>query len=160
VPAPASGSTSLTGGERAIVSRVKPGLVIISAALRYDSEAAAGTGMVINASGLVLTNNHVIKDSTTINATVASTGRTYPATVVGYDKTRDIALSQLRNASGLATAPIGSSSAVRTGQAVVAMGNAGGRGTITAKPGHITALNQTITASEDGGSTASRRCPG
>jgi S1-C subfamily serine protease len=160
VPAPASGSTSLTGGGQAIISRVKPGLVIINTALQYDSEAAAGTGMVINASGLVLTNNHVIKDSTKISATVASTGRTYPATVIGYDKTRDIALIQLRNASGLATVPIGSSSSVRTGQAVVAMGNAEGRGTITAKPGHITALNQTITASEDGGSTASETLHG
>jgi S1-C subfamily serine protease len=91
---------------------------------------------------------------------VASTGRSYPATVVGYDKTRDIALIQLRNTSGLATVPIGSSSAVRTGQAVVAMGNAGGRGIITAKPGHITALNQTITASEDGGSTAAETLHG
>jgi hypothetical protein len=41
------------------------------------------------------------------------------------------------------------------GNAVVAMGSVEGRGTITAKPGQVTALNQTITASDDGGSTAS-----
>ena len=47
----------------------------------------------------MLTNNHVVGDSTKITTTVAATGRTYPATVVGYDKTGDIALIQLQNAS-------------------------------------------------------------
>jgi S1-C subfamily serine protease len=160
VPAPGAQSAPLTGGEQAIVTKVKPGLVIINTALQYASEAAAGTGMVINADGLVLTNNHVINGSTKITATVGSTGKTYPATVVGYDKTRDIALIQLQNASGLTTVPIGNSSSVKVGNAVVAMGNAEGRGTITAKPGQVTVLNQTITASDDGGSTASETLHG
>ena len=160
VPAPGAQSAPLTGGEQAIVTKVKPGLVIINTALQYASEAAAGTGMVINADGLVLTNNHVINGSTKITATLGSTGKTYPATVVGYDKTRDIALIQLQNASGLTTVPIGNSSSVKVGNAVVAMGNAEGRGTITAKPGQVTVLNQTITASDDGGSTASETLHG
>ena len=160
VPAPGSGSTPLTGGEQAIVTKVKPGLVIISTALQYNSEAAAGTGMVINASGLVLTNNHVIEESTKITATVVSTGQTYPATVIGYDKTKDVALIQLQHASGLTTVPIGNSSSVKVGNAVVALGNAEGQGAITAKPGHVTALNQTITASDEGSSTASETLTG
>src|SRR5690348_7755381 len=160
VPAPGSASGPLTGGEQAIVTKVKPGLVIINTTLQYASEAAAGTGMVINANGLVLTNNHVINGSTKITATVAATGEAYPATVVGCDKTRDIALIQLRNASGLATVPIGNSSSVKAGSAVVALGNAEGRGVITAKPGQVTALNQTITASEDEMSTASETLHG
>ena len=61
----------------------------------------------------------------------------------------------LQNASGLTTVPIGNSSSVMVGNAVVAMGSVEGRGTITAKPGQVTTLNQTITASDDGGSTAS-----
>jgi S1-C subfamily serine protease len=160
VPAPGSPSGSLTGGEQAIVTKVKPGLVIINTALQYNSEAAAGTGMVINANGLVLTNNHVINGSTKIRAIVASTGTTYTATVVGYDKTGDIALIQLQNASGLTMVPIGNSSSVKAGTAVVALGNAEGRGTITAKPGQVTALNQTITASESGGSMDSETLHG
>jgi len=115
VPAPGWQSAPLTGGEQAIVTRIKPGLVIINTALQYNSEAAAGTGMVINASGLVLTNNHVIDRATKITATAASTGTTYAATVVGYDKTGDIALIQLQNASGLTTVQIGNSSSVKTG---------------------------------------------
>ena len=134
--------------------------MIINAALQYDSEAAAGTGMVINADGLVLTNNHVIDDSTKITATVAATDRTYPATVVGYDKTGDIALIQLQNASGLTTVPIGNYSSVKVGNAVVALGNAEGRGSITATASEVTGLNQTITASEEGSSSASETLSG
>jgi S1-C subfamily serine protease len=160
VPAPGSPSASLSGGEQAIVAKVRPGLVIINTTLQYDSEAAAGTGMVINAGGLVLTNNHVIDHSTKITATVASTGATYAATVVGYDKTGDIALIRLQNASGLTTVPIGNSASIKAGTAVVALGNAEGRGTIIAKPGQVTAVNQTITASQDGGSTASETLQG
>jgi len=91
---------------------------------------------------------------------VASAGRTYRATVVGYDKTGDIALIQLQNASGLTTVPIGNSSSARIGRTVVAMGNAEGRGIITAKPGHVTGLDQTITASDKGSSTTSETLHG
>ena len=160
VPAPGSQSTPLARGEQAIVTKVRPGLVIINTTLQYDSEAAAGTGMVINAGGLVLTNNHVIDGSTKITATVASTGTTYTATVVGYAKTEDIALIRLQNASGLTTVPIGNSASVTAGPPVVALGNAQGRGTITAKPGQVTGLKQTITASENGGSVASETLHG
>ena len=160
VPGPGPAGAPLTGGQQGIVANVKPGLVLINTTLQYDSEVAAGTGMVINADGLVLTNNHVIEDSTKITATIASTGKTYPATVVGYDKTGDIALIQLRNASGLTTVPIGDSSTVRAGTAVVALGNAEGQGRITATPGHVTGLNQTITASDEGGSTSTETLTG
>lgn len=160
VPAPGSQSAPLADGEQAIVTKIKPGLVIINTTLQYNSEAAAGTGIVINADGLVLTNNHVIDHATKITATAASTGTTYTATVVGYDKTGDIALIQLRNASGLTAARLGNSSSVKTGDSVVALGNAGGQGSITAKPGRVTGLGQTVTASEDGGSTASETLHG
>jgi S1-C subfamily serine protease len=160
VPSAGSSAAPLTGGERGIVTKVKPGIVIINTALQYASEAAAGTGMVLNADGLVLTNNHVIEDSTKISATVVSTGQTYPATVVGYDKTGDVALIQLQNVSGLTTVPIGDSASVRVGNTVVALGNAEGQGSITATAGHVTGLNQTITASDEGGSTASETLTG
>jgi S1-C subfamily serine protease len=160
VPSPGTSAAPLSGGEQVIAAKVKPGLVIIDATLQYDSEIAAGTGMVINAGGLVLTNNHVIDGSTKITATVVSTGTTYPATVVGYDETGDVALIQLQDVSGLATVPIGNSSAVKAGDAVVALGNAEGHDTITATAGQVTALDQTITASEEGGSTASETLHG
>jgi S1-C subfamily serine protease len=158
---PSGTSTApLSGGERGIAAKVKPGLVLINTTLQYDNEIAAGTGMVINADGLVLTNNHVIEDSTKITATVVAADKTYTATVVGYDKTGDVALIQLQDASGLATVPTGSSSAVKAGEQVVALGNAGGRGSITATAGQVTGLDQTITASDQSGSTTSENLTG
>jgi len=148
VPYPASQPALLGTSEQAIVAKVRPGTVLINTKLQYNSEVAAGTGMVLNTSGLVLTNNHVIANSTAITATVPATGKTYHARVVGYDKTRDIALIQLQDASGLATIPVGNSSLVKAGQPVVAMGNAGGRGTVRVSAGQVTKLNLTITASD------------
>ena len=120
--------------EQNIVNKVKPGLVLINTTLRYDSrEAAAGTGMVVNADGLVLTNNHVVEDFTKITATVTSTGGAQQGE--GHrilDQTGDVALIQLQNASGLTTVPMGESTLVEAGNAVVAMGNAEGQGHITA----------------------------
>ena len=143
VPAPSSGPGSL--------SSVEQGLVIINTTLRYTSEQAAGTGMVISADGLVLTNNHVIENATKITATVAATGKNYLAKVVGYDVTGDIALIQLQNPSGLHPVPIGDSSKVKVGASVTALGNAEGQSQIVPAPGQVTGINQTITASDQGG---------
>ena len=160
VPAPPASAAPVASGQQDIVAKVSPGVVLINTTLQYNSEAAAGTGMVINADGLVLTNNHVIKGSTRITATVAATGKTYQARVVGYDVTGDIALIQLQQASGLTTVPIGNSSSARVGEAVVALGNAEGQGKITAATGHVTALNATITASDEAGSTSTETLHG
>ena len=128
----------------------RPGLVDIDTTLAQGG-AAAGTGMVLTSAGLVLTNNHVIENATTINVQVVGSGRTYSATVLGYSVTDDVALLQLQNASGLKTISTGSSSNLSVGQPVVAIGNAGGTGgTPQAVGGTITALNQTITAGDSG----------
>ena len=142
------------------MNKVQPGLVIINTTLQYNSEQAAGTGIVISADGLVLTNNHVIEDSTSINATDVGNGRTYRAKVVGYDQTGDIAVIQLQGASGLKTAPVGNSALVKTGAPVVAMGNADGQSAIVPAAGQVTALHQTITASDEGGSITSETLHG
>ncbi len=110
----------------------------------------AGTGIVLSPSGEVLTNNHVIDGATSITATDVGNGQTYPATVVGYDRSHDLAVLQLQGASGLRTAPIGDSSAVAVGDEIAAIGNAGGRGgapTVTA--GTVSALDQTVTVSDE-----------
>jgi S1-C subfamily serine protease len=154
VPQPSSASPHASNGEQAIVNKVEPGLVIINTTLQYNSEQAAATGMVINSGGLVLTNNHVIEDSTSITARTAN-GQQYQAKVLGYDVTGDIALIQLQGASGLQTVPLGDSASVKTGDPVVAMGNAEGQNAIVPVTGQVTALNQTITAGDQGGSITS-----
>jgi S1-C subfamily serine protease len=151
IPQPSTASPGTSVGEQAIVNKVAPGLVIINTTLQYSSEQAAATGMVIRSDGLVLTNNHVIEDSTSITARTA-TGQTYTAKVVGYDVTGDIALIKLQGASGLRAVPIGDSKAVKAGDSVVGLGNAQGQNVIVPVTGQVTALNQTITAGDQGGS--------
>jgi S1-C subfamily serine protease len=159
-PNSSGGAAGNTAGEQAVINKVEPGVVLINSTLQYNSEAGAGTGMVINSDGLVLTNNHVIEDSTGLSATVVATGKTYKATVVGYDKTGDVALIQLEDASGLHTVPLGNSSAMKSGATVVALGNAEGQGSLIPATGSITGTNETITASDEGGSITSETLHG
>jgi S1-C subfamily serine protease len=135
----------------AIASKVDPALVDINTNLSYQNEQAAGTGMVLTSNGEILTNNHVIDGATSISVTDVGNGKTYSAKVVGYDRTGDVAVIQLVNASGLQTISIGRAAAA-VGQAVVGVGNAGGTGgTPSADGGSVTALDQSITASDNGG---------
>ncbi len=155
VPAPhnnASGSgPSSVANWTAVQKKVSPGLVDITSTLKYNSETAEGTGMILSASGLVLTNNHVIDQATNVNASlVVNAGRKYRARVVGYDNTDDVALLQLVGASGLSTVNFGNSAQVSLGTPVLALGNAEGRGGATPARGIINALDRSIQASDQG----------
>jgi S1-C subfamily serine protease len=113
-----------------------------------DGEAA-GTGIVLTSDGEVLTNYHVVEGSTSVKVTIPSSGRAYTASVVGVDQTADVALLQLKDASGLTAAQIDDDT-VKVGDDVTAVGNAGGTGTLTAADGDVTALSASITTeSED-----------
>ena len=108
---------------------------------------AAGTGIVLSSDGLVLTNNHVVAGATSVSVTDVGNGQTYSASVVGYDRSADIAVVKLSRASGLAVAPLGDSSTVNAGDSAVAIGNAGGTGGApSAVGGTVTTLDQSITA--------------
>ena len=148
----ATAATTLTTSQ--IAAKVDPGLVDVVTTLGYQSGKAAGTGMVLTSTGEVLTNNHVIDGATSIKATDVGNGRTYTAKVVGYDKTHDVAVLQLQNASGLQTVP-SARPHPRPGEKVVALGNALGKGgTPSVVSGRITGLDQSITASDEGAGNA------
>jgi len=155
---PGNGSNSGTGvnnaQEQAVANAVEPGVVDIQSSLQYVGGTAEATGMVISSDGLVLTNNHVIVDTTRLTATLVSTGQKFTARWLGYDKADDVSVIKLVGASGLRTVPLGNSSTVKLGDPVVAIGNAEGvGGQPTVVTGSVTQLNQTITASDDlGGS--------
>ncbi len=135
----------------------RAGVVVIETSLGLEGARAAGTGMVLTSSGEVLTNNHVIEGATSIKVVIPGSGRSYRATVVGYDVGADTAVIQLRNASGLATVAVGDSSRVTVGQLVHAVGNAGGTGSLTSSAGQVTGLGQTITAGNGEGQTEQLR---
>jgi S1-C subfamily serine protease len=128
---------------------VQPGMVNINAPQATGQSVSEGTGIILTPSGLVLTNNHVIEGATAPTATLVSSGKTYKATIVGYDSTDDVALLQLVGASGLTPVTVGNSDDLKVGQAVLGLGNAQGQGGApTVAPGRVTALNQTISPAD------------
>jgi len=148
-PAPAVAPGHAASAHGSIPSRVDPGLVDIVTTLNYQQAQAAGTGMVLTRSGEVLTNNHVIEGATSIRVTDIGNGRTYRASVLGYDRSHDVALLQLRDASGLRTVRTGNSAAAAVGQQVTGIGNAGGRGgTPSVVIGRIVSVDAKVTASD------------
>ena len=133
----------------AVAAAVDPALVNVVATLGYLNAVSEGTGLVLTSSGKVLTNNHVIDGATSVKVTDVGNGRTYPATVIGYDQADDIAVLQAQGASGLKTVTLGISSKVTVGEAVIALGNAEGKGgTPSVATGKVTGLNESITATD------------
>ena len=124
------------------------GVVLIDTTLT-DGEAA-GTGLVIDSSGLVLTNYHVVEGSTSVKVTVATDGTTYDATVVGHDQTADVALLQLDGASGLATVDVDDDGDPAVADTVTAVGNADGQGYLSASSGDVVALDRSISTASSG----------
>ena len=105
--------------------------------------------MINAAAGLVLTNNHVIDGATSVTVTPVASGHSYQAKILGYDRSDDVALLQLPNATGLKAVKIGDSSHVTVGTPVLAIGNEAGQGgSPTVAPGVISNLDRTIKASD------------
>jgi S1-C subfamily serine protease len=134
----------------AVYGDVEPGIVDVTANLQYLQETAEGTGFVIDAAaGLVLTNNHVIDGATSVTVTPVTSGQSYRARIVGYDRTDDLALLQLPRVTGLKAVTIGDSRHVTVGTPVLAIGNEAGQGgSPTVAPGVISSLDRTIVASD------------
>jgi len=92
------------------------------------AQHALGSGVIISADGVVVTNNHVVKDATSIKVTVGSSKREYKAKVVGTDPKSDVAVLRLQGAKGLKAIRVGDSDKLRLGEVVVAIGNPFGVG--------------------------------
>ncbi|MEW1615069.1 MULTISPECIES: trypsin-like peptidase domain-containing protein [unclassified Streptomyces] len=128
-----------------VAEAVSPAIVEIGAA--SSAGRSTGSGVVITDDGEIVTNNHVVSGAQQIEVTL-STGKKYPADVVGTDPDKDLALIKLRGASGLKTASLGDSSQVKVGDQVVAIGSPEGlTGTVTS--GIISALDRDVTVAKD-----------
>src|SRR5579859_8113262 len=148
------GGTTASINPAAVARKVEPGLVDIVSYVHLQQQVFEGTGMVLSADGLVLTNNHVIKGSTRVVVHLVTSNKSYTAQVVGTDNSQDVALLRLVGAKGLKTIQVGNSSTVKVTTPVVAIGNAGGNGGLpTVTSGTITNTNRTIQASDAGSRT-------
>jgi len=141
-------------GHRLTATKPSPnvGIVDIYTTLGYQNGVAAGTGMILSRTGEVLTNNHVISGATSFKVVDVITRKKYAASVVGYSVSHDVAVLQLTHASRLQTIKLGRTAKVHVGQAVVARGNALGRGGPPhAAQGRVIALHRQIVAKDDSG---------
>ena len=140
-----------------VVDKVNPAVAsIVVGTVTYDwwgqsvPSEQAGSGIIIDKRGYIVTNNHVVDGATSITVSLPD-GRSFNATLVGADPATDLAVIKI-NGDNLPTASFGNSSAMRVGDWVVAIGNAlalDGGPTVTA--GVVSAKGRSIT--EDSGTT-------
>ncbi len=120
---------------------------------RQRARAGIGSGFIIEANGVVVTNAHVVAGASTITVALQN-GTTYPATLVGQDDQNDLAVLRVE-AKGLPIAPIGTSSDLLIGEWTIAIGNPFGFVLGNSEPsvsvGVISAVGRNITAGAEGG---------
>ncbi len=131
-----------------VIAAVRPAVVAINVTIpSLDvfggvlNEQGAGSGWIIDSSGLIVTNNHVIEGAKDIEVTLED-GRSYPAVTVRGDPVSDLAVVKI-DAPDLQAVKVGDSSRLQVGDWVVALGNSLGQG-ISATKGIVSALGVTI----------------
>lgn len=137
-----------------VVREVRPAVVsVMTEMVAYDlfnqayTQEAAGSGVIIDPAGYIITNNHVVQGAKEIQVELQD-GTTYSASIVGTDSLTDLAVIRA-DAQGLSFATLGESNSLAVGEWVVAIGNALGEG-ISASEGIVSRLNVSIAV---GGST-------
>ena len=145
------------GDVHQIVAAVGPSVVSVQtrslglgAFLQAVPTEGAGSGFVLSADGVIVTNNHVVDGATAITVTLAD-GRKLDARVLGRDANADLAVLKVE-AGGLPAVKLGRSDALVVGDSVVAIGNAlalDGGPTVT--QGIVSALDRTISAGDQSG---------
>jgi putative serine protease PepD len=140
--ATATSTTTTTdqGTLAAVAAKVSPSVVTVL--VDGARQSALGSGVVISADGLILTNNHVISSGGTVSVRLSS-GRTVPASVVATDTTHDLALVQATGLTGLTPVTFGTNDSVVVGDTVLAFGAPLGlEGTVTS--GIVSATGRTL----------------
>ena len=158
-PSPAQGSLTAVGSE-AVATRVAADaaasvvtIVTTEAGVNnpFTGNAGAtgsGSGFVVSADGLILTNNHVINGATAIRVTFED-GRELAATVVATDAQHDLALVRV-TATGLTPLALGDSGALTVGEVAIAIGSPLGTFSDTITQGIVSGLGRTIDVGETG----------
>lgn len=121
---------------------------------QQQAAEGAGTGIIVRSDGLILTNKHVIPSGTTSVEVTLADGSVYNnVSVLGRDPLNDLALIKIKNPKKLTPAKLGNSDSVRTGEKVIAIGNALGEFQNTVTSGIISGVGRPIEASDGNGSS-------
>ena len=147
-PAAAAAVTSTiteTSDLAPVVAKVAPSVVTVLVDSARSS--SLGSGVVLSADGLILTNNHVVAADGTVSVRLAG-GQTVPASVVAIDATHDLALVRATGLSGLTPATFATGTTVAVGDTVLAFGAPLGlEGTVTA--GIVSALDRSVDTGDE-----------
>ncbi len=148
-PLPANGQASIPD----IVKAVGPAVVTITAYGATSTDPVTGmsstgqdvgSGVIFDANGLVLTNHHVVAGNPSKLTVTLKDGRTFNASIYGIDTLTDLAIVKIEGASGLPTAPIGTSANIQVGQQTIAIGSPLGDLTNSVTSGIVSALGRQI----------------
>ena len=153
-PAPAqTGSRDPFAAVISAVARVRPAVVTITSSTTVNNGpfqiqgTGIGSGLIFNASGWILTNNHVIAGANKLSVQLTD-GRTFAGRVVRADPTLDLAVVKI-SATGLPTAHIGSSAGLAVGQLLIAIGNPLGTFAGSVTVGVLSAEDRAITVRDE-----------
>jgi len=141
--AASSSSTTLEAQQEAAIAKVEPAVVELMVTTAQGEQI--GSGVIIDAKGDIVTNNHVVSGEQTIEV-VLSNGSTEQAQLIGTAAADDLAVVRIQPFAHMTVAQIGNSSSLVVGQEVLAIGNPLGI-TETATKGIISALNRSVTES-------------
>lgn len=109
-------------------------------------EVSAGTGFIVSANGLILTNKHVVSEDGAEFTVIMNNGEKYPAKVLAKDPSQDIAIIKIEK-NNLPTLTLGNSDSIQVGQKAIAIGNSLGEFKNTVSIGVVSGLRRTIVAS-------------
>jgi len=129
----------------AVVSIVANGVDPFSGTL---AQVGAGTGFIVRSDGIIVTNSHVVNDTSSVYTVTTNDKKSYTAKSISRDPINDVAVLKI-DATNLATLPLGDSSAIKVGQSVVAIGNALGKFDNTVTAGIVSGVGRGITAADE-----------
>ncbi|MFH0819959.1 MAG: trypsin-like peptidase domain-containing protein [bacterium] len=115
-----------------------------------QQEIGGGSGFIISADGMIITNRHVVSDSEAEYTVLTNDGKKYDAKVLAQDSVNDVAVVKIE-AKNLPTVELGDSDKIQIGQSVIAIGNALGEYRNTVTRGVISGIGRTITAGTETG---------
>jgi S1-C subfamily serine protease len=133
----------------AVAAKVSPAVVRITTSSNVDTsngvipETGVGSGVIYDANGWILTNKHVVEGSDTMQVELLD-GRILTGTVYGIDTLTDLAIVKVEE-TGLPTAALGDSDALKVGQLVVAIGSPLGTYSNSVTSGIVSAKGRSIT---------------
>ncbi|HVE80712.1 MAG TPA: trypsin-like peptidase domain-containing protein [Candidatus Dormibacteraeota bacterium] len=141
-----------------VAKKVSPSVVSITSETSIRSffgtsstQQGAGTGVILSADGLILTNKHVVPEGASSFSVFTSDGKEYKdAKVIARDSQNDLAFIRI-SANGLTPAELGDSGSVQVGQTVIAIGNALGQFENTVTKGVISAIGRPVVAGDGEG---------